>query len=133
MSANWRAHLRRLRFTLLATAATCVILLGVLAGLTQMAMPWLAQHPERVGHWLSDRLGRPVTIGRLDGRWMGGGPLLSLDDVRIDGDTPASTLVIPHAELAFDLFALVQRNRAVSEFRLADVELKLVHEGGEIR
>lgn len=131
MTANWRAHLRRLRFGLLAIVATCVILLGVLAALTQMAMPWLAQHPERVGRWLSDRLGRPVTIGRLDGRWMGGGPLLSLDDVRIGGDTPASTLVIPHAELAFDLFALVQRNRAVSEFRLADVELKLVHEGGE--
>lgn len=131
MNANWRAHLRRLRFALLAIAATCVILLGVLAGLTQLAMPWLAQHPERVGRWLTDRLGRPVTIGRLDGRWMGGGPLLSLDDVRIGGDTPASTLAIPHAELAFDLFALVQRNRAVSEFRLADVELKLVHEGGE--
>ena len=131
MTANGRAHLRRLRFALLAIAATCVILLGVLAGVTQLAMPWLAQHPERVGRWLSDRLGRPVTIGRLDGRWMGGGPLLSLDDVRIGGDSPASTLVIPHAELAFDLFALVQRNRAVSEFRLADVELKLVHEGGE--
>ena len=26
---------------------------------------------------------------------------------------------------------IAQRNRAVSEFRLADVELKLVHEGGE--
>jgi uncharacterized protein (TIGR02099 family) len=129
--ATWRVHLRRLRFAILAAAATCVILLGVLAGLTQLAMPWLAQHPQQVEHWLSDRLGRPVTIGRLDGRWMGGGPLLSLDDVRIGGDTPASTLVIPHAELAFDLLALVQRNRAVSEFRLADVELKLVHEGGE--
>jgi len=131
VTATWRACLRRLRFALLAAAATCVILLGVLAGLTQLAMPWLTQHPQRVERWLSERLGRPVTIGRLDGRWLGGGPLLSLDDVRIGGDAPTSTLTIPHAELAFDLLAVAQRNRAFSEFRLADVELKLVHDNGE--
>jgi uncharacterized protein (TIGR02099 family) len=127
-----RFWLRRLRFALLALAATLVILLGVLAGLTQLAMPWLTQNPQRVERWLSERLGRQVSIGRLDGRWVGGGPLLSLDDVRIAATTPEQpALTIPHAELAFDLLAAVQRNRAFSEFRLADVELRLVHEGGE--
>ncbi|MGN6519528.1 MAG: YhdP family protein [Dokdonella sp.] len=128
-----RVCLRRLRFALLAAAATCVILLGVLAGITQLAMPWLTQHPQQVERWLSDRLDRAVTIGRLDGRWVGGGPLLSLDDVRIAGSAGSAPLLIPHAELAFDLLAAVQRNKAFSEFRLADVELRLVHADGEWR
>jgi len=126
-----RMCLRRLRFALLAVAATCVIVLGVLAGITQLAMPWLTQHPQQVERWLSDRLGRTVTIGHLDGRWVGGGPLLALDDVRIAGSTGNAPLLIPHAELAFDLLAAAQRNKAFTEFRLADVELRLVHEGGE--
>lgn len=126
-----RVCLRRLRFALLAVAATCVILLGVLAGITQLAMPWLTQHPQQVERWLSDRLGRAVTIGRLDGRWVGGGPLLALDDVRIAGRAGDAPLVVPHAELAFDLLAAVQRNQAFSEFRIADVELRLVHADGE--
>ena len=131
MTTILRMCLRRLRFALLAVAATCVIVLGVLAGITQLAMPWLTQHPQQVERWLSDRLGRTVTIGRLDGRWVGGGPLLALDDVRIAGSVGSAPLLIPHAELAFDLLAAVQRNKAFSEFRLADVELRLVHEGGE--
>jgi uncharacterized protein (TIGR02099 family) len=125
-----RARLRRLRFALLAAGATVVILLGVLAGLTQLVMPWLERHPQHVERWLSQRLDRPVKIGKLSGAWVGGGPLLTLDNVQIGAKEAGQGLfAIPRAELAFDLYALFQRNRAVSEFRLSGVELKLVHEG----
>jgi uncharacterized protein (TIGR02099 family) len=126
----WRARLRRLRFALLAAGATVVILLGMLAGLTQLAMPWLERNPQYVERWLSQRLDRPVKIERLSGVWVDGGPLLSLENVQIGAkETGQGMFAIPHAELAFDLYALFQRNRAVSEFRLSGVELKLVHEG----
>lgn len=131
MTASWRARLRRLRFALFSAGAALVILLGVLAGLTQLAMPWLIHHPQHVEHWLSARLQRPVSIAHLSGRWVGGGPLLALDGVRIGtASTGQSTLAIPHAELAFDLYALFRRNRAVSEFRLSGLELGLVDEAG---
>ena len=53
--------------------------------------------------------------------------MLSLDDVRIGAkDASQGMFAIPRAELAFDLYALFQRNRAVSEFRLSGVELKLL-------
>jgi uncharacterized protein (TIGR02099 family) len=127
----WRARLRRLRLALLGALAAVVILLGVLAGLTQLAMPWLERHPQHVEHWLSQRLGRPVRVGHVSGNWVGGGPLLSLDDVRIAGASAGQpTLAIPHAELAFDLYAVLQRDRAVSEFRLARLDLTLVNEAG---
>lgn len=136
MTPLWRMCLRRLRFTLLAAGATVVILLGVVAGLMQLAMPWLERHPQHVEHWLSMRLDHPVTIGRLRGAWVGGGPLLSLDNVSIGGrraDQPA--FVIAHAELAFDPYALFRRNGAFSEFRLGGLDLALVNtpEGWRVR
>ncbi|MDR2013544.1 MAG: TIGR02099 family protein [Rhodanobacter sp.] len=126
---RWRVLLRRLRFALLAVVSTCVILLGVLAGLTQLVMPWLASHPQHVEHWLSTRLQRPVTIGHLSGAWVNGGPLLTLDDVHIAGRAPEEpALAIPHVELVFDLYALFRRDGALSEFRLSDMNLKLVND-----
>ncbi len=127
----WRARLRRLRFALMALLAGAVILLGVLAGLTQLAMPWLQNHPQHVERWLSERLGRPVAIGQVRGAWMGGGPVLELDDVRIAGkDAQQAPLAIARAELVFDLYALFKRNRAVSEFRVSGLDLQLVNLDG---
>lgn len=132
MSTPWRARLRRLRFAALAVFATGVILLGVLAGLAQLAMPWLEHHPQHVEHWLSRRLDRPVSIGHLSGVWVGGGPLLRLDDVRIGATgVGQNSMAIAHAELAFDAYALFKRNGAFSEFRLAGLDLRLVNEAGD--
>lgn len=131
MNPIWRARLRRVRFALLGTVAAGVILLGVLAGLTHLAMPWLASHPQRVAQWLGERLGREVTIGRLDGAWAGGGPVLQLEDVLIaarDGQQPP--LAIARAQLAFDLLAPLRRERTFSEFRIDGIDLHLVNEGG---
>lgn len=131
MTLSWRARLHRLRLALLAGATTIVIGLGVLAGLTQLGMPWLARHPQHVERWLSARLDRPVTIGHLSGSWVGGGPLLALDDVRIDaGRAGQRALRVPHAELAFDLYALFKRNSALTEFRISGLDLRLVNEEG---
>lgn len=131
MIHSWRARLRRLRLALLSAGTIIVIVLGVLAGLTQLAMPWLAHHPQHVERWLSDRLDRPVTIGHLSGSWVGGGPLLALDDVHIGaGWVGQRALRIPRAELAFDLYALFKRNSAMTEFRVSGLDLRLVNEEG---
>ncbi|MEP7044010.1 MAG: YhdP family protein [Dokdonella sp.] len=128
---TWRARLRRLRFAVMSLLASVVILLGVLAGLTQLAMPWLQNHPQHVERWLSERLGRPVAIGQVHGAWIGAGPVLALDDVRIAGkDAKQAPLAIAHAELVFDLYALFKRNRAVTEFSIAGLDLQLVNSDG---
>ncbi|HEY0179628.1 MAG TPA: YhdP family protein [Dokdonella sp.] len=134
MTVRRHARLRRLRFAAMAAFAAVVILLGVLAGLTQLAMPWLERHPQHVERWLSQRLGRDVHVARLSGTWAGAGPRLSLDEVTITGrDAAQAPFAIPHAELVFDLYALFARNRAFSEFRLSGLELALVDDGGEWR
>ena len=129
-----RARLRRLRFALLGTAASAVILLGVGAGLMQLALPWLERHPERVERWLGERLQREVSIGRVDAGWVGGGPLLALEQVRIGEPAQGErAFSVPRAELAFNPWAVFARDRATSEFRVAGLELAFVNDGGNWR
>lgn len=131
MTTGLRGRLHRLRFAVLALATALVIVFGVLAGLIQLALPWVERHPQQVERWLSQRLERTVVIGQVRGRWIGGGPVLALENVRIAAADPQQPpLVIPNAELAFNPWALVRRNHAVSEFRIGGLDLQLVRVDG---
>ncbi|MBN8727862.1 MAG: TIGR02099 family protein [Xanthomonadales bacterium] len=127
MNPRWQRGLRRLRLAVLGVLAGGIILLGFLAGLTQLAMPWLSRHPQHVEHWLGERLGREVSIGRLDGHWVGGGPLLQLEDVRIGGPDGEAGLRVRQAQLAFDLSGPFRRHGAFSRFRISGLDLRLLH------
>lgn len=131
MTTRWRVRLHRLRFVALVTVSALVIVLGLLAGLIQLALPWVERHPQQVEQWLSQRLGRTVTIGHVDGAWVGGGPVLALEDVRIAATDPQRPpFAIPNAELAFNPWALLRRNHALSEFRIGGLDLQLVRVDG---
>ena len=121
-----RRRLRRLRFALVGTLACLVILAGLAVGLMRLALPWLAHNPERVAGWLSARLGRPVTVGHVEDHWSRAGPRLALDGLVIgSGVAGEAAIVLPRAELALNLYAPFQRNRAWNEFRLVGVDLAL--------
>ena len=132
MSPPVRLRIRRIRFAVLGLAAALVILLGIAAGVVQLMLPWLERHPEQVEQWLAGRLQRTVKIGRVDGAWIDGGPVLALEDVHI-GPLPGGdrSFSVPHAELAFDPWALFSRDHATSEFRMAGLELALVNDDGK--
>lgn len=124
-----RRTLRRLRFALFALITTAVIALAVLMGLTQLAMPWLVHNPQRIEAWLSTRLHQPVSIGGVTGAWLGGGPVLTLDRVRIgSAGADQQPLEIPRAELALSLYAPFQHGRAWSEFRMVGVDVQFVRD-----
>ncbi len=126
-----RARLRRLRLFALAACSTLVIVLGLLAGVVQLALPWIERHPQHVEHWLSQKLGKTVHLGSVVGAWVGGGPMLKLQDVRIaPADPQQPPFSIPQAELAFNPWALFRRNHAVSEFRIGGLDLRLVRTDG---
>ena len=122
-----RRSLRRLRFTLFTIGAIVVIALALTVGLGQLAMPWLTRNPERVEAWLSARLHQPVRVGHLNAVWAAGGPVMTLDDVRI-GDPDKQPLQLSRAELALDFYAPLRGDRAWSEFRLVGVDVQLVHD-----
>jgi len=123
-----RRTLRRLRFTLFALITTVIIALAVLMGLTQLAMPWLVRNPQHIEAFISERLHQPVSIGGVAGTWVDGGPVLTLDHVRIGKpDGEQAPIEVPRAELALSLYAPFRRDRAWSEFRLVGVDVQLIH------
>ncbi|MBO9663581.1 YhdP family protein [Dokdonella sp.] len=131
MTTALRARLHRLRFAALATVSALVIVLGLFAGLVQLALPWVERHPQQVEQWLSQRLGRSVAIGQVRGQWIGGGPVLTLENVRIAAADPqGAPFTVPNAELAFDPWAWFRRNHAVSEFRIGGLDLQLARVDG---
>lgn len=122
----FRRRVRKLRFFVQATLVTLIISAAVFVGLAQLALPWLARNPQRIEGWLSDRLGRSVQIGHTEGRWTRAGPILMLDDLRIGaGSAGEAGITLPHAELALNLYAAFERNRAWNEFRLVGLDLGL--------
>jgi uncharacterized protein (TIGR02099 family) len=124
-----RRTLRRLRFALFTLATTVIIVLALLMGATQLAMPWLVRNPARIESWLSARLQQPVRIGAVSGTWAGGGPVLTLDHVMIgSANAGQPPLEIPRAELALSLYAPFQRGRAWSEFRLLGLDVRFVRD-----
>src|SRR5579863_6403817 len=127
-------HLRRVRLWLSGLFAAVVIVIGLLVGLTQLALPWLASHPEKISALLSERLHRPVTIDRVDTHWERNGPLLNLTGLHLGvaGADPSSSnaqpLTIASAGIKINFFAWLRRNAGWTEFRIAGVELDLVHD-----
>ncbi|PZQ19478.1 MAG: TIGR02099 family protein [Rhodanobacter denitrificans] len=121
-----RRRWRRVRRIVAGTLATIVIALGVLVGIGQLVVPWLVRNPDRVEAWLAERIDRPVTIGHIAARWVRGGPQLVLENVLIGARAPEQTpLRLQRAELALNVFAPFQRNRAWNEFRLVGLDLSL--------
>ena len=125
-----RRRLRRLRFALVGLLSGIVIVFAVVVALARLALPWLAEHPERVAAWLSERAGRSVTIDRVESSWSRSGPRLMLDGLVLGpGQQGEPALALAHAEIAINLYAAFQRNRAWNEFRLVGLDLALERAG----
>jgi uncharacterized protein (TIGR02099 family) len=131
LRVSFALRLRRLRLALITTCSTLVIVAALLVALVQLALPWLTQHPERVAEWVSERLGREVRFASLQGLWTRSGPRLILGDVEIVDVGGSAPLRVPRAEIALNLYAAFQKNRAWNEFRLVGLDLALVRNADE--
>jgi len=126
--------IRRVRLWLSGLFALGVIVLGLAIGVTQLLLPWIVAHPEKIAATLADRLHRPVTIDRVDSHWERTGPLLNLTGVHLGvaSSDPASSnaqpLTIASAGMKINFFAWAKRNASWTEFRVAGVDLDLLRD-----
>jgi uncharacterized protein (TIGR02099 family) len=122
----FRRRLRKLRFFLQALFVTLVISAAAIVAFAQLALPWLADNPQRIEGWLSERLGRQVSIGSVSGMWTRAGPRLVINDLRIAATSSTEgELRLPRSELALNLYAAFQHNRSWNEFRVVGLDLAL--------
>ena len=119
-----------MRLGVQALLATTIICAAIVAGLGQLALPWISAHPERVSAYLSERLQRPVRVDLVDARWERDGPLLTLRGVHIGEDTPTTpALVISQAGLKINFFSWLQRNSTRwNEFLIDGLDLDLARD-----
>lgn len=124
-----RKRLRHLRFFLQAGFSTLLIVAALLVGCLRLALPWLASNPERIEHWLGERIGRTVDIGKVEWIWTRSGPRLLFDRIGIAAGTDGTpALELARTELALNLYAAFQKNRAWNEFRLVGLQLGLTRD-----
>ncbi len=106
-------------------AGVVVVALAVMMLLAQLLLPLAARQPQWVAAQLSERLQRPVSIGRLEGHWHPSGPGFVLHDVDI-GAAPGATgslLRIPQLELRLDLGAWLLPSRHLLNVRVRDLRI----------
>ena len=126
--------IRRVRLWVSGLFAIGVIVLGLAIGVTQLVLPWIVAHPEKIAATLADKLHRPVTIDRVDSHWERTGPLLNLTGVHLgvassDPESAnAQPLTIASAGLKINFFAWARRNASWTEFRVAGVDLDLLRD-----
>jgi uncharacterized protein (TIGR02099 family) len=127
----FRHRLRRVRLWLFALLALLVIVMGCLVGLTQLALPWVASHPEWISGKLSEALHRPVTIDRVATSWERNGPLIDLSGLHLAAATAVGKpMTIASAGIKINFFAWARHNASWTEFRITGIEIDLQRDAG---
>ncbi len=117
----------RWRLWITGSLALALILMASVVGIASLMFPWMLSHPEKVQSFLVERLKRPVAFAKLSGEWRPGGPLFSLDGLRIGGENGSQVLTIERAELAFDFYAFLHKGRSWHELRIVAPVIDVEH------
>lgn len=112
-SLNWLT-----RLTIVASAVLAVLTALAILVLRYWLLPNVEQYHERITASLSGAIGNPVTIGRIEGDWMGLRPRLSFTDVHILNEQRQPALVLPRIDGSVSWMSLF-----AAELRLASLEI----------
>lgn len=113
-SLNWLT-----RLAIVASAALAVLVALSIVVLRYWVLPDIGQYHDRITLSLSQAIGNPVTIGRIEADWQGVRPRLSFTDVRILDDQKQPALVLPRIEGSVSWMTLFS-----AELRLASLEIQ---------
>src|SRR5574340_235745 len=112
-SLNWLT-----RLTIVASAVLAVLTALAILVLRYWLLPNVEQYHERIAASLAGAIGNPVTIGRIEGDWMGFRPRLSFTDVHILNEQRQPALVLPRIDGSVSWMSLF-----AFELRLASLEI----------
>ena len=112
-SLNWLT-----RLAIVASAVMAVLTALAILMLRYWLLPNVEQHHDRIVASLAGAIGNPVTIGRIEGDWMGFRPRLSFADVQILNEQRQPALVLPRIDGSVSWMSLF-----AAELRLASLEI----------
>jgi uncharacterized protein (TIGR02099 family) len=112
-SFNWLT-----RLAIVASAVMAVLTALAILMLRYWLLPNVEQYHDRIVASLAGAIGNPVTIGKIEGDWMGLRPRLSFADVQILNEQRQPALVLPHIDGSVSWMSLF-----AAELRLASLEI----------
>ncbi|WEN16433.1 YhdP family protein [Rhodanobacter sp. AS-Z3] len=130
MNVLWQRRLHRCARASGWLAGIALILLAVVAALSQLLLPLLAQHPEWVAAQLSARLQRPVSFESMEGRWTPSGPEFVMRGVTVGAAAGQAGAVVklPEADLRFDFGGWLLPSRHLINLHVRGLQLDLLHQ-----
>jgi uncharacterized protein (TIGR02099 family) len=129
MVATLKRRLRHLRRVLGYSLIILLILIAVLIGLLNQALPWVSTHPKQIQAWLSERIGEPVTFSKAKGEWTRRGPVFTLDDLQV-GEGQQS-LKVGRAHLLIAVYSGLLPGSPLTELKVGQLSLQLVQDQDE--
>ncbi|MDO8293503.1 MAG: AsmA family protein, partial [Gallionella sp.] len=112
-SFNWLT-----RLTIVASMVMAVLTALAILMLRYWLLPNVEQYHDRIVASLAGAIGNPVTIGKIEGDWLGFRPRLSFADVQILNEQRQPALVLPRIDGSVSWMSLF-----TAELRLASLEI----------
>ncbi len=112
-SFNWLT-----RLAIVASAVMAVLTALAILTLRYWLLPNVGQYHDQIAASLAGAIGNPVTIGKIEGDWLGLRPRLSFADVHILNEQRQPALVLPRIDGSVSWVSLL-----AAELRLASLEI----------
>ncbi|MDP1939050.1 MAG: AsmA family protein, partial [Gallionella sp.] len=106
------------RITIIVSAVTAVLCAVIIIALRYWLLPDIEQFHGKITASLASAMGNPVSIGKIEGDWLGLHPHLRLSDVRILDKQQQSALVLPRIDATVSWLSLL-----AAELRLSSLEI----------
>jgi uncharacterized protein (TIGR02099 family) len=123
MSGTLRRRIRHTRRLLGYGLLLALIVLALAVSLLIQALPLVAQHPDKVAHWLGERFGQPVSFSQSSAEWTRRGPRWRFEGLRIGSGLTA--LDIGRADLQVAVYSGLLPGKPLTELRVRDLALRL--------
>lgn len=130
MSGRLRHRIRHARRLLGYGLLLALIVLALAVSLLIQALPLVAQHPDKVAHWLGERFGQPVSFSQSSAEWTRRGPRWRFEGLRIGSGRTA--LDIGRADLLVAVYSGLLPGQPLTELKVRDLALRL-EQGGDGR
>ncbi|MDX8379501.1 MAG: YhdP family protein [Gallionella sp.] len=112
-SLNWLT-----RITIITLAISSVVCALTIIVFRYWLLPDIEQFHNKITTSLSNAIGNPVSIGKIEGNWNGLHPHLNFTDVRILDSRGLPALVLPHIDASLSWLSLL-----TAELRLNSLEI----------
>ena len=103
-----------------------LILVAVLVGIANQMLPWVAEHPDKIAIWLSNRVGEPVRFNSAHAEWTPRGPRFTLDGLQVGRGE--QVLDIGRAELLVAVYSGMLPGHPLTELKVRQLSLVLAQD-----